>query len=248
MFIINKNVIPNLHVTPVLHVRHSRTLRHPREGGDPVFSCSVVSLGSSTTLLLRSFFLICLFYPVFIFALPKDSKKSKSRVEVPIHQILSNYQRRKSVMMEVRKTLTQPALKREIQSRGKFYFSNKLWRFEVLAPHPSVIFYDGVRITYVANNVSHHTQNGQEMILSTLMDQEAFFKTFTYQGVHQKGRTQVYSFSGNPPAPQKLSIQVEKDRILSLHIQWDEAVGEEFYRFRSIQFDQKLSKKLFQEP
>ncbi len=247
MFIINKNVIPSLHVTPVLHVRHSRA------GGDPVFFCPVVSLGSSTTLLLRSFFLICLFYQVFVFSLPKasetkDVKKSKGRKEIPIHQILSDYQRRKSVTMEVAKTLIQPVLKRETQSRAKFYFSNKLWRFEVLAPHPSVIFYDGVKITYFANNVSHHTQNGQEMILSTLLNQEAFHNTFTYQEVHQKGRTQVYSFSGKPPAPQKLSIQVEKDRILSLHIQWDEALGEEYYRFSSIRFDQKLSKKLFQEP
>ena len=48
------------------------------------------------------------------------------------------------------------------------------------------------------------------MILSTLLNQTAFTKAFSYQGVHQKGRTQIYSFLGKPPAPQKLSIQVEK--------------------------------------
>ena len=194
--------------------------------------------------MLKIFFAFCLFYPMLVLALPKDSDKSKT----PIHKILSDYQGRKSVKMEVTKTLTQPVLKRETQSRGNFYFASKLWRFEVTSPHPSVIFYDGTKVTYFANNVSHHTQNGQEMILSTLLNPETFYKQFTYQGVHQKGRTQIYSFSGKPPSPRKLFIQVEKDRILSLRIQWDEALGEEFYRFRSIQFDQKLPKNLFQAP
>lgn len=198
--------------------------------------------------MVKILFCTSLFYQTFVFSLPKSSEKPKANEEIPIHKILSEYQRKKSVTMEVTKTFTQPVLKRETQSQGKFYFANKLWRFEVASPHPSVIFYDGERVTYFANNVSHHTQSGQEMILSTLLDPEAFYKKFTYQGVHQKGRTQIYSFSGTSPAPQKLSIQVEKDRILSLRIHWDSALGEEFYRFRSIQFDQKLDKKLFQEP
>ncbi|MDE0151847.1 MAG: outer membrane lipoprotein carrier protein LolA [Bdellovibrionales bacterium] len=198
--------------------------------------------------MLKLLFCICLLFQTFAFSLSKDSEKPKSNKDVPIHKILSDYQRRESVTMEVTKTLTQPVLKRETQSQGTFYFANQLWRFEVTSPHPSVIFYDGKRVTYFANNVSHHTPSGQEMILSTLLDPEAFYKKFTYQGVHQKGRTQIYSFRGNPPAPQKLSIQVERDRILSLRIHWDSDLGEEFYRFRSIRFDQKLDKKLFQEP
>ena len=198
--------------------------------------------------MLRILFYICLFYQTCVFSLPKSSEKPKINTEVPIHKILSDYQKRKSVTMEVTKTLTQPVLKRETHSSGRFYFANKLWRFEVTSPHSSVIFYDGKKVTYFANNVSHHTQSGPEMILSTLLNPEAFYRKFTYQGVHQKGRTQIYSFSGTPPAPQKLSIQVEKDRILSLRIHWDSAMGEEFYRFRSIQFDQKLDKKLFKEP
>ena len=72
-----------------------------------------------------------------MFSLPKGSsevKEVKKTKEIPIHQILSDYQKRKSVTMEVAKTLKQPVLKREVQSSGKFYFSNKLWRFEVLKP------------------------------------------------------------------------------------------------------------------
>ena len=196
--------------------------------------------------MLKSIFL-SLFLSI---SLPSSAaKKSEGGGEALIHQILSGYQKRKSVTMEVFKTLKQPVLKREMKSRGKFYFSNQLWRFEVLEPHPSVLFYDGAKAAYFANNVLHHTSQGEhKMILSTLLNRTAFNNAFAYQGSRRKGRTQIYSFTGKPPAPQKLSIQVEKDRILSLRIQWDPALGEEYYRFRSIQFDQKLSKKLFQEP
>lgn len=195
---------------------------------------------------LKSFFAFCLFSQTFVFALPKNLERSNK--QIPIHKILSDYQKRKSITMEVTKTLTQPVLNRETQSKGKFYFADKLWRFEVTSPHSSVIFYDGSKVTYFANNVSHHTQNGQEMILASLLNPEVFSEKFTYQSLQIKGRTQIYSFSGKAPAPQKLSIQVEKDRILSLRIHWDSALGEEFYRFRSIHFDRKLDKKLFQEP
>ncbi len=197
--------------------------------------------------MLKFFFLICLLDPFFAFS--RGSKEKAALSETPIHQILSDYQKRDSITMEVAKTLKQPVLKREIQSKGKFYFSNKLWRFEILEPHPSVLFYDGVKVAYFANNVLHHTpQKGQKMILSSLLNQTSFNKAFTYQGMQKKGRTQIYSFLGKPPSPQKLSIQVERDRILSLRVQWGSALGEEYYRFRSIHFDQKLSKKLFQEP
>ena len=198
--------------------------------------------------LLKSVFVLCLFYQTFVFSITKNLEKFQLGKETPIHKILSDYQRRKSVTMDVEKTLTQPVLKRKTQSRGKFYFAGRFWRFEVVSPHPSIIFYDGRKVTYFANNVSHHTQNGQEMILADLLNPEAFYKKFTYQGMQKKGRTQIYSFSGKAPSPQKLFIQVEKDRILSLRIHWDSALGEEFYRFRSIHFDRKLDKKLFQEP
>ena len=197
--------------------------------------------------MFRNFFFIFLLDPLFVFS--KTFKEAENIQKIPIHQILSNYQKRDSVTMEVVKILKQPVLKREIRSKGKFYFSNKLWRFDVFEPHPSVLFYDGAKVTYFANNVLHHTpQNGQRMILSALLDQADFNNAFTYQGVQRKGRTQIYAFSGKPPSPQKLFVQVEKDRILSLRIQWDSSLGEEYYRFRSIHFDQKLSKKLFQEP
>ena len=180
----------------------------------------------------------------------KEASLEEKDSKALVHSILDNYQKRKSVVMRVKKKFTQKLLSKQNLSEGKFYFSKGLWRFDVTSPRKSSLFYNGQKIVYSSdNNVSHHTAlNSQNMILSLLLDRKKFYKIFTYQGLRQKGRTQIYDFSAKPPEPQKISIQIEKDRILSLLVSWEEPLGEEYYRFSSIQFDQKLPKKLFLKP
>ncbi len=179
----------------------------------------------------------------------QDLKSQKQTQASEIYKVLNHYQKKDSIVMEIDKKFSQPFLKKETQSKGKFYFSKSLWRLELFSTQKTQIIYDGKHIIYkLGNNVSHYTPSSQYNILPSLFNQKVFTQTFKYQERTQKGRTYIYSFSGTPPSPPKISIQIEKDRILSLLIQLEEPLGEEYYRFSSIQFNQNLSKKLFQEP
>ena len=167
------------------------------------------------------------------------------------HKVLHKYQTKNSVVMDIDKKFSQPFLKKETQSKGKFYFSKGLWRLELFSPQKTSIFYDGKQIIYKSHkdNVSHYIPSSSDNILATLFDKKIFEQTFKYQKTTEKGRTSIYSFKGiSSKAPPQISIQTEKDRILSLLIQLEEPLGEEYYRFSSIEFNRSLSKKLFQEP
>ena len=148
--------------------------------------------------------------------------------------------------MNIKKTFTQPLLKKQTESSGRFYLSNKLWRLDFTEPKKSSIVYDGEKITYSSNATSHVIPSSKAGILHLLFHSKAFYQTFKYLGKSQKGRTQIYSFQGlTSSSPNKIFIQVEKDRILSLRVQWHPPLGEEYYRFSSIHFNQKLDERLF---
>ena len=151
--------------------------------------------------------------------------------------------------MNIKKTFKQPLLKKQTESSGRFYLSNNLWRLDLTEPKKSNIVYNGENITYSSNSNTHIIPPSKAGILHLLFHSKAFYKTFKYLGKSQKGRTQIYSFQGlTPSSPEKIFIQVEKDRILSLRVQWRPPLGEEYYRFSSIHFNQRLNRSLFQPP
>ena len=189
------------------------------------------------------------FKHIIIIVLWLNTTALKSKSDLPIHQILSLYQSKTSVTMSIKKTFTQPLLKKQTESSGRFYLSNNLWRLDLTEPKKSSIVYDGENITYSSNSNTHVIPPSQSGILHLLFHPKAFYKTFKYLGKSRKGRTQIYSFQGlTPSSPEKIFIQVEKDRILSLRVQWRPPLGEEYYRFSSIHFNQKLNKSLFHPP
>ena len=168
-----------------------------------------------------------------------------------IYKVLKYYQSKETILMNIKKKFSQPFLNKESQTNGKLYFSKGLWRLEFFSSHNTQMIYNGKRIIYKSNkdNILHYLPSSQANALPAIFDQKAFNQKFKYQNKTQKGRTHIYHFKGiTKEAPPKISIQIEKDRILSLRIQFEEPLGEEYYRFSSISFNKKVSKKLFQEP
>lgn len=166
-----------------------------------------------------------------------------------IEKILSNYQKQASVAMKVKKTFNQPLLKKQTQSEGRFYLAQKLWRLDLTSPRPVSFIYDGVKITYISGDVSHHIPRSKVDVLHLLFDFQSFSQAFKYEEKSRKGRTWIYAFKGlKPSVPERIFIQVEIDRILSLRVQRAAPLGEEFYRFSSIHFNRELRKNLFQAP
>ena len=169
--------------------------------------------------------------------------------EAAIYKVLKHYQNQKTIVMDIDKKFSQPFLNKKTQTKGKLYFSQNLWRLEFFSDYKTQMIYDGKRITYKSDkdNVSHYLPPSQANILPALFNQKIFDQNFKYQNKTQKGRTHIYHFKGIvPTAPPKISIQIEKERILSLLVQFEEPLGEEYYRFSSIHFNKKVLKKLFQ--
>ena len=163
-----------------------------------------------------------------------------------VHQVLSIYQKQKSVTMNIEKTFTQPLLKKNTTSKGQLYLAQKLWRLDVLHPQKSSFIFNGKNITYTSNSGSHHISSSKTPVISIIFDPKTFEKTFKYEHKTKKGRTWIHHFKGlTPSAPKKISIQIEKNRILSLSIEWKESLGKEMYRFSSILFNSPLNQDIF---
>lgn len=159
---------------------------------------------------------------------------------------LKSYQNKKTIQANVNKTFFQPLIKRKSKSTGLIYYSQGKWRLDILQPQKLSILFDGKKIQYKINNTVHNISKPHSNIFSLLFDTNKFFNTFKYAQTQKKGRTRIHHFLGKPSSRMKtLEIQIEKDRILSLKIQWNENLGQEYYKFTSIRFNQTLRKKLF---
>ena len=164
-----------------------------------------------------------------------------------VHKVLSSYQKKDSVVMDIKKTFTQPLLNKKTQSSGKLYLAQNLWRLNIIYPQENSLVFNGETLFYVSNSVSHHVPSAQSSILELIFNPQSFEETFKYENKSQKGRTWIHHFKGlKPSSPHQISIQIEKNRILSLHIEWGEARGEEMYQFSSILFNSKINKEIFE--
>ena len=221
-----------------------------KKNNDPIiFILKLKGFASNNKMTMYRFIIFFIFFFSLAVYSQELNPEKKNRVS-QVYKVLNHYQNQNSIVMDFNKKFSQPFLKKETESRGKFYFSKGLWRMELSSGQKTIMVYDGKQIIYKSNqdNVSHYMPSSQNNILPTLFDQNVFAQTFRYKNHTPKGRTFIYSFIGAPPAPTEISIQIEKDRILSLLIRLEEPLGEEYYRFSSIQFNKNLSKKLFQEP
>ena len=150
--------------------------------------------------------------------------------------------------MRVQKTFTQPFIQKKTKSSGRLILSKNLWRYDIKSPKPSVVVFNGKSILFcdLKTHIKQKTAASQAPILSIIFNNEDFDKNFKYEQTKTKGRTLVYSFAGKKPSsPQKIAIQIEKDRILSILITWKPPLGEEYYRFSSIEFNKSLDQKIF---
>lgn len=164
------------------------------------------------------------------------------------YETLKNYQKKRSVVMNVQKTLIQNILNKTTQSSGKLFLSKSLWRYDTNTPKQFHIIYDGKKILFCdpKTHIKHYLTPSKAPILSILFDHQAFNNNFKYHQTTQKGRSQIHSFIGlKPSSPQKISIKIEKDRILNIYILWKPPLGEEHYQFSSIRFNENLHKDLF---
>ena len=170
----------------------------------------------------------------------------KVQKEQEVHQILSFYQQKNSVTMDIKKKFIQAILKKESESSGKLYLAQDLWRLDISSPQKNSLIFDGNSLFHVSDSGSHHIPSSQSSVLKLIFDLPSFEKSFKYENRSQKGRTRIYHFRGlEASTPKKISIQIEKDRILSLHIEWEEPLGEEMYWFSSILFNQQLNPNIF---
>lgn len=163
-------------------------------------------------------------------------------------QVLKNYKQKTTVQMGVNKTVKQPLINRTIRSSGVFYYSRGQWRWDQYQPQKSTTTYDGKNLRHqlYGNNTVHKVQFIKPSILALLFNPNRFFKRFKYMKKEKKGRTSVYLFAPlKGDDMESLSLQIEKDRILHVSIQWKEGLGEELYEFSSIQFNKPLAKKWF---
>ena len=193
------------------------------------------------------------FFTIAVFCLNSfgAQKNPASKLPKELHQILLSYQKQSSIVMDVKKTFSQPLLRRQKKSSGKFFSSGRLWRLDMFSPQTSHTIFNGRSVLFFKpeNNTKHHLSVSQITIISLLLDTQKFLSAFKYESARSKGRTKIHSFLGTKESsPKKLSIQIEKDRVLSLFIEWPEPLGQEHYRFSSIRFGVKLDKKLFAHP
>jgi len=177
---------------------------------------------------------------------PKVQEEQVAHQIQEVHQILSFYQQKNSVTMDIKKKFIQAILNKESESSGKLYLAQDLWRLDISSPQKSSLIFDGNSLFHVSDSGSHHIPSSQSSVLKLIFDLSSFEKSFKYENRSQKGRTRIYHFRGlEASTPKKISIQIEKDRILSLHIEWEEPLGEEMYWFSSILFNQQLNPNIF---
>ena len=196
---------------------------------------------------------IFFFFTTALFCLHSLSSQPPPSSQLPkeIEQVLLSYQKQSSIVMDVKKTFSQPILNRKRKSSGKFFSSGGLWRLDMSSPQASHTIFNGKSVLFLRpdNNTKHHLSLSQMTILPVLLDSQKFLSSFKYEGTSSKGRTKIHSFLGKKESsPKQLSIQIEKDRVLSLFVEWPEPLGQEHYRFSSIRFGIKLDKKLFEHP
>ena len=168
-----------------------------------------------------------------------------------VQNILQNYQSKQTITMNFHKTFTHSLLNKQTQSFGKFYLSGNLWRLEVLSPQKSYIISNtqGVLVFSADKSLLRKTKKSSLDILALLFNKKKFNQTFQYKEKKKKGRTWIYIFLSSALSRiDSIALQVEKDRILSLRITRPSSLGEEFYRFSEIRFNDPLSPDLFLRP
>lgn len=180
---------------------------------------------------------------VALFSFSKTLENDKKK---HFQNILKSYESKNNISMKVQKRMYQPLIKRQSQSQGQFYYSEGLWKFAISHPNKVSLIFDGKKLYQVSNNTVRNFSLPHPHILSLIFDTSLFFKSFNYLKTRTKGRTNIHDFSPKSLLDlKKLSIQTEKDRILSIQITWNQNLGKEYYKFTSIQFNKKLPKKLF---
>ena len=199
-------------------------------------------------------FLIIIFSLV-LFATKPMAAPSKARSSADpktplpvIYAILKNYQKQSAVQMNVAKIFIQKMLGRKTHSSGQFILSKTKWRYDTNSPEKTHIIYNGKSILFcrLKTKEKHTLPGSKAPLLALLFDDREFHKNFKYEKSQIKGRTAIYSFFGlRPDSPQKIFIQIEKDRILTIRILWKPPLGEEFYQFSSIQFNPALKPNIF---
>lgn len=182
-----------------------------------------------------------------------------------LQKIDSRYQRAKSVVMEIDKTLKLGLLGRETKSKGQIQLSKGRMRLETKTPDESLVvvnkntlwvvnfppaeFKDkGAAVQVLKAKID--SKKGRSQNLLSLLTQGGLLKFFTVSSVQKDSEKKQVTYFLQPKQDlvefkrAQVVVSSTKEQIIAMRY-WDELDNETQFEFTKVVFDKVLSDKVF---